>query len=41
MNDEKYKDFYLQAVIMINPDTGWIEIRSVPETRANLVVYQV
>ena len=26
---------------MINPATGWIEIRSVPEARADLVANQV
>ena len=30
------KDVYLQAITMIDPATGWIEIRSVPEARADL-----
>ena len=37
----KDKDVYLQAITMIDPATSWIEILSVPEARANLVVNQV
>ena len=40
MKGKKDKDFYLQAITMIDPATGWIEIRSVPEARADLVAYQ-
>ena len=32
---------YLQAITMIDPASGWIEIRSVPEARADLVANQV
>ena len=31
MKGKKDKDVYLQAITMIDPATGWIEIRSVPE----------
>ena len=41
MNGLKDKDVYLQAVTMIDPATGWIEIRSVSEARADLVPNQV
>ena len=40
MKGKKDKDVYLQAITMIDPATGWIEIRSVPEARADLVVKQ-
>ena len=30
-------DVYLQAITMIDPTTGWIDIRSLPEARADLV----
>ena len=39
MRDKKDKDVYLRAIIMIDPATGWIEIRSVPRT--DLVANQV
>ena len=32
---------YLQAITTIDPATGWIEIHSVPEVRADLVANQV
>ena len=38
---KKDKDVYLQANTMIDPATSWIETRSVPEARADLVAYQV
>ena len=38
---KKDKDTYLQPIIMIDSATGWIEIRSVPEARADLVANQV
>ena len=38
---KKDKDVYLQAITMIDPAIGWIEMRSVPEARANLVANQV
>ena len=41
MNDKKAKDVYLQAITMIDSATNWIEIRSVPEARADLVANQV
>ena len=41
MKGKKDKDVYLQAITMIDPATGWIEIRSVPEARADLVTHQV
>ena len=41
MNTKSGKFVYLQAVTMIDPATGWIEIHTVPSTRANLVTYQV
>ena len=37
MKGKKDKDFYLQAITMIDPAFGWIEIRSAPEARADLV----
>ena len=37
----KDKDVYLQAITMIDPATGCIEIRSMPEVRADLVANQV
>ena len=40
MKGKKGKDVYLQAITMIDPATGWIEIGSVPEARANLVADQ-
>ena len=41
MKGKKDKDVYLQAITMIDPATDWIEIRSVPEARADLIAYQV
>ena len=41
MKGEKGKDVYLQAITMIDPATGWIEIYFEPEVRADLVTYQV
>ena len=35
------KSVYLQAVTVINPATEWIEIRTVPSARADLVDNQV
>ena len=37
----KDKDVYLQAITLKDPTTGWIEIRSVPEARANLIANQI
>ena len=41
MKDKKYKDIYLQAFTMIDPAIGWIEIHSMPEVSADLVINQV
>ena len=41
MKGQKDKDIYLQPITMIDSATVWIEIRSVPEARADLVVNQV
>ena len=41
MKGKKDKDIYLQAITMIDPATGWIDIRSMPEARADLVDNQV
>ena len=41
MKGKKDKDFYIQAITIRDPATGWIEIRSVPEARAVLVSNQV
>ena len=41
MKGKKDNDVYLQAITKIDPTTGWIEIRSVPEARANLDANQV
>ena len=35
------KSIYLQAATMIDPATVWIEIRTVPSARADLVANQV
>ena len=47
-SNEKYKlktkngnTVYLQAITMIDPATGWVEIRAVPSARADLVANQV
>ena len=37
MTTKNGKIVNLQAVTMINPATGWIEIRTVPSARADLV----
>ena len=37
MKGKKNKNVYLQATTMIDPATGWIEIRSMLEARADLV----
>ena len=41
MKGKKYRDVYLQAITIIDPVTGWIEIHAVPEARADLVANQV
>ena len=41
MKGKKDRDIYLQAIIMIDSATGWIEICSIPEVRADLVANQV
>ena len=41
MTGKKDKNVYLQAITMIYPATGWKEICSVPEARADLVANQV
>ena len=41
MRDKKNKYVYLQAVTMVYPATGWIEICPIPESRAGLVANQV
>ena len=41
MKGKNNKDVYIQAITMIDPDTSWIEIRSVLEARADLVANQV
>ena len=41
MKGKKDKDAYLQAIIMIVPAIGWIEVHSVPVTRTDLVANQV
>ena len=37
MTTKKGKTVYIQAVIMIHPATDWIEIRTVPSVRVDLV----
>ena len=37
MTTKNGKTVYLQAVTMIDPATGWIEIRTVPSARVDLV----
>ena len=39
--DKKDKDDYLQAITMMDPATGWIEIRYVLEARADLNANEV
>ena len=41
MTTKSGKSVYLQAVTMIDTATGWIEIRTVPSPRADLVANQV
>ena len=41
MKGKTDKDIYLQAITMIDPATGWIEICFVPEARADHVANQV
>ena len=41
MTTKNGKTVYLQAVTMIDPTTGWIEIRTVPSAQANLVSNQI
>ena len=41
MKGKKDKNIYYQAITMIDPATGWIEIEFVPEVRADLVANQV
>ena len=41
MKGKKDKNVYLQAITTIDPATGWIELHSVPEARADLVANQV
>ena len=40
MKDKKDKDVYVQVITVIHQTTGWIEIRSMPEARADLVASQ-
>ena len=37
----QYKEFYLQAITMIDPANSWIEFCSVPEARVDVVANQV
>ena len=41
MTTKSVKSVYLQAVTMIDPATGWIEIPTVPLARADLVANRV
>ena len=41
MTTKSGKFIYLQVVTMINPATGWIEIRTVPSAWVHLVANQV
>ena len=41
MTTKSGKSVYLQAVTMIDPAIGWVEIRTVPSARADLVANQV
>ena len=41
MKGKKDKAIYLQAITVIYPATCWIEIRSVPEAKADLVANPV
>ena len=39
MATKSAKSFYFQTVTVIDPATGWIEIRTVTSARADLVAY--
>ena len=41
MTTKSGRSVYLQAVTMIDPTTGWIEIRNVPSAQADLFAKQV
>ena len=41
LKGKKDKDVYLQVITMRDAAIGWIEIRSVPEAKADLVANQV
>ena len=41
MTTKSGKSVFLQAVTMINPAIGWIEIRTIPTARVDLVSNQV
>ena len=41
LKGRKYKEVNLQAITMIDPATGWIEINSLLEARADLVANQI
>ena len=41
MTTKSGRAVYLNAVIMIDPSTGWIEIRAVSSAQADLVANQV
>ena len=41
MTTQSGKSVYLQAVTMIDPATGWVEIKAVPSARADLVANKV
>ena len=41
MKGKKNKDVYLQAITMTDLAIGWIEIRSVPGARADVVANKV
>ena len=41
MTTNKERDIYLQAITMIDPASGWIEIHFVLEVRADLVANQL
>ena len=41
MKSKNDNNIYLQAITMIDPVTGWIEIYSVPEARADFDINQV
>ena len=41
MKTKNGNTIYLQAITMIDPATGWVEIRAMPSARADLVANQV